>query len=115
MKSQTPSRTYHCTRTSSRSSITGGQRKKHYADLEMLYDLNGEKSVQTLHTVTGKAGRKDSGGKGYSGSAGAPIIDPRSQFNNLEVINIDDDSDEMSGLPNLTKSDLIDLICASTA
>ena len=46
------------------------QNKKEYASPEMLYDINGEHSVKTIH---------ENPGKGYAGTTIAAIIDLQSK------------------------------------
>ena len=47
-------------------STKGRQKKKEYASPYMLYDIDGENFVKTIH---------DNPGKGYAGTPGAAIID----------------------------------------
>ena len=84
----------------------GRQEKKSYAAPEQLYDLDGTHSV---NTIFGKNGGKENEGKGYAGSPGAASIN-LGKAKTDEVIDVDDDSDDMSQLSTMTKEDLIALL-----
>ena len=79
----------------------GGKEKKQYAAPEALYGLDDEHSVRTIH---------DKKGKGYSGSPGAEQLDLGENSAKRTVIDVDEDSDELSAISAMSKRDLIDLV-----
>ena len=83
-----------------------GTKKKTYANAKMLYDLDGEHSVQTLHNRPGKW---------YAGSLGAATLDLGNKLNNSGTMNIDAaDEDEMSALSSLSKGELLERLRRAT-
>ena len=63
-------------------STKGRQKKKEYASPEMMYDIDREHSVKTIH---------ENPGKGYPGTPGADTIDLQSKLKSKEDV-VDDDS-----------------------
>ena len=74
------------------------KKKKEYASPEMLYDIDGEHSVKTIHEFSGK---------GYADTPGAATIDLHSKPKSTEDV-VDDNSSEESGdLSNRSRYQLI--------
>ena len=83
-----------------------GTKKKTYANAEMLYDMDGEHSVHTLHNRPGK---------GYAGSPGAATLDLGNKLKNAGAINIEaTEEDEMSVLSSLSKGELLERLRRAT-
>ena len=84
--------------------MTGGGRKekKQYAAPEMLYNLDGEHSIKTIHQHSGK---------GYSGSPGAETINLGDNSKKQTIIDMENKDDDMSALSNMSKRDFIDMLC----
>ena len=80
----------------------GRKAKKQYAAPEQLYDLDGTHFVHTIH---GRAAVK-----GYAGTPGAATFNLGDNAKADEVIELGDDSDDMSALSTMTKEDLITLL-----
>ena len=70
-------------------STKGKQKKKEYASLDMLYDIDGEHSVKTIHEHLRK---------GYAGTPSAANIDLQSKPTSKEDVVDDDSSEESSDL-----------------
>ena len=75
-------------------STKGRQKKKEYASPEMLYDIDGEHSVKTIH---------EHPGKGYAGTLGAAAIDLKSKPKSKEDVVDDDSSKESSDISNMSR------------
>ena len=68
----------------------------------MLYDIDGEHSVKTIH---------EHPGKGYAGIPGAATIDLQIKTQSKEDVVDDDSSEESSNLSNMSIYKLIALLC----
>ena len=68
----------------SHMSTKGRKKKKEYASPAMLYDIDGEHSIKTIHKHPGK---------GYSGTPGADTIDLKRKPKYKEDV-VDDESSE---------------------
>ena len=85
---------------------TKGKKKKSYANAEMLYDIDGDQSVQTLHNRPGK---------GYAGSPGAARLDLGKKNNTSDGMDIDTaEGDDMSALSCLSKGELLERLRRTT-
>ena len=85
---------------------TKGKKKKSYANAEMLYDMDGDQSVQTLHNRPGK---------GYAGSPGAARLDLGKKNNTSDGMDIDTaEGDDMSALSCLSKGELLERLRRTT-
>ena len=82
------------------------QGKKTYAAPEQIYDLDG---APLVNTIFGSNTDNDKEGKGYAGTPGAATIN-LGKAKSAEVIEVDNDSDDMSALSTMTKDDLIALL-----
>jgi len=72
----------------------------------MLYDMNGDQSVQTLHHRPGK---------GYAGSPGAATLDLGKRNNTSDGMDIDTaEGDDMSALSSLSKGELLERLRRAT-
>ena len=84
----------------------GRKEKRTYAAPEQLFDLDG---AHLVNTIFGNKKGDGNEGKGYAGSPGAASIN----LGNAKkdgLIELDDDSDDMSQLSSMTKDDLIELL-----
>ena len=76
--------------------------RKDFASPDMMFDLDGDLSVNTIHNRPGK---------GYSGSPGAAVLDLSGKEREKEEIVIDDTGeDNMSAMSQLSKGELIELL-----
>jgi len=83
-----------------------GKKKKTYATAEMLYDMDGDQLVQTLHNRPGK---------GYAGSPGAATLDLGKRNNTSDGLDIDTaEGDDMSALSSLSKGELLERLRRAT-
>ena len=68
----------------------------------MLYDIDGEQSVKTIH---------ERPGKGYEGTPGADKLDLGSKARDKTVIDVDLDGDDgLSQVSNMSREELIALV-----
>ena len=79
-------------------STKGRQNKKEYASQDMLYDIDGEHSVKTIH---------ENPGKGHAGTLGAATIDLQSKPKSKEDVVDDESSKESSDISNMSRYELI--------
>ena len=86
----------------SHMSTKGRQNKKEYASPDMLYDIDGEHSLKTIHKHPGK---------GYSGTLSAATIDLQSKAKSKEDVVDDESSKESSDLSNMSTYKLIACLC----
>ena len=75
-------------------SIKGRHKKKEFSSPEMLYDIDSEHSIKTIH---------EHAGKGYSGTLGAATIDLQRKPKSKEDVVDDDSSEESSDLSNMSR------------
>ena len=83
-------------------STKGRQKKKEYASPEMLYEIDSEHSVKTIHEHPGKV---------YSGTPGQATIDLQSKPKAKEDIVDADSSEESRDLSNMSRYQLIARLC----
>ena len=86
----------------------GSKAKKQYSTPEPLYDLDRSHSV---NTIFGKAAGRTTKGKEYAGTPGVATINLGGKDKTDDVIDVDDDSDDMSALSIIMNENLIALVC----
>ena len=80
----------------------GKREHRDYAAPELLYDIDGEQSVKTIH---------ERSGKGYKGTPGAETLDLGSKTRDRTVIDVDlDVGDSLSQVSNMSREELIALV-----
>ena len=79
-------------------STKGWQKKKKYASPDMLYDIDGEHSVKTIHKHSGK---------GYDVTTGVANIDLQNKPKSKEDVVDDDSSKESSDISNMSRYQFI--------